>query len=362
MSQPANPESPSLSPESLGAAPEVAEAGDFFSGIEKHFEVEPSAPEATPEAKPEPEAPETVKEEAPSKVTSPKAKDFELIKQQREEARQEAQKHLSKLTELETQVKSFEAEKARLADLQKQVEKYEKEISSVRLESSPEYEKVIVEPSNRIRTEAMRLAAKYKLENTKLVDALSEADPSRQSDMTSELAATMNERDKMVFYTLVDDFNSVLSKREELTSNADAAWKEVESNRAREAEQAKKAAYDSWKSSGDKIWKAIEAKVPLGDVAKLETFKAEVASKPLSELPIDQQTYSVSAGFLLPHFVTAKANLEKKVAELEATLTKYTKAAPGAGGGSAPATSSPGSSASEGGFLDSIERNFSSGR
>lgn len=364
MSDTATPETPALSPESLNPNPAPEAQNDFFAGIEKHFEADPTpadpAPTETPTetSTPDPKPADP----APTKVVSPKAKDFELIKTQREEARAEALKHSTRVTELETQLKAFDGEKAQLKELQDKVAQYEKEISAVRLEASPEYEKVIMEPSNKIKNEATRLAQKYKIDTSKLIEALSESDPSKQSDLSSELATSMNNRDQMLLYTLVDDFNALVAKRQELHSNADEAWKEVQSNRDKEATQAKEKSVRAWRESGEKIWQAIESKVPLKDLPNLAALKTEVAAKPLSELPLDQQTYSLASGHLLPHFVKQVAALQKQNAELQETVAKYAKASPAAGGGSAPAKASPGTSDySSGGFLASLEEQLARG-
>lgn len=333
----------------------MADAGDgldFFSAIDKAL----SPPDPAPAATPEPPATDPTPaptEPIPDKVVSPKAKDFELIKAQREEARQEAAKLAAELKALQDKLQQTESTVSELPTIKEKAELYEKELAAVRLERSPEYEKVVTEPATKIRNEADRLALKYKLDRSRLADALAESDPSAQNDIVSELASTMNQRDQFTLFQLVDDFNVVLAKREELRQNAQAAWAEIDSKRAAEATQAQEKAKQEFAAAEKEVWGALESRIP--DLATLPTI-AEIkakASRPLSELTGKEQVYSAAAGHLLPHFVEQAHTRAKRIAELEAALAKYTQASPSAGGGSSP---EPDPDTTAGGFLDRIER------
>lgn len=349
---------PTPAPSPAAPAPEpspapVAASGDgldFFSAIDKALS--PKEADPTPEP-PAPEPTPAAADPAKDKVVSPKAKDFEIIKAQREEARQEAAKLAAQLKELQDKLQQTESTVSELPTIKEKAELYEKELAAVRLEHSPEYAAVVTEPSVKIRNEADRLALKYKLDRSRLADALAESDPSAQNDLVSELASSMNQRDQFTLFQLVDDFNVVLAKREELRQNAQAAWAEIQANRAREAEQAQERTKQEFVAAEKEVWGALESKIP--DLAKLPTL-AEIKSKatrPLAEMTGKEQVYSAAAGHLLPIFVEQAHTRAKRIAELEEALAKYTQASPSAGGGSAPA---PEPDTMSGGFLDRIEQ------
>jgi hypothetical protein len=73
----------------------------------------------------------------------------------------------------------------------------------------------------------------------------------------------------------------------------------------------------------------------------------------LDKAPADLRAYAVFAGALMPEILKQVKASDAKVKELEASLAKYTKAKPRAGGGTADA---PNTGLPENvGFLDAIE-------
>lgn len=367
MPDPTNTPAPSPEPSPAPATSTAStEAPDFFSAIEQHF-AEPKAKEAkTPAPEPEPKAKEPeAKVEAPdpeptpaTKPASPKAKDFELIKTQRDEARNELTTLQTTLKELQDKLAAAEAASTEISTLREKATIQEKELAAVNVAKSPEYQEAVEKPAAKIRDATNMLAARYKLDQSKVLDAFSESDPATQNELVSELASTMNDRDRFQFYQLVDDFNIVLAKREELQSRSQEAWQEIQQKRAQEQEAAKKAAQQSWKEAESKVWSAFEKRVP--QVTKLpnaQDLRNQVQSRHISELSVEEQAYSALAGLLVPELVKELTSAQSKVQELETSLTKFTRATPAAGGGGS-ASSDDGDDIGSGGFLDRIERRF----
>ena len=338
---------------------------DFFSAIDKAFapagNPEPPAAKvesAAPEPKPAPTEPTPAEPDA--KVVSPKARDFELIKSQREEARQEVLRLQNQLKEVQDKLSFAESSATALPSLQEKTKLYETELAAVRLETSPEYASVVTEPASKIRDAADHLALKYKIDRNKIADALAEPNISAQNDLVSEIATSMNQRDQFTLFQLVDDFNAIIAKREQLQTNAQAAWAEVEQRRAYEAAQAKENMIKELASAEKEVWAALESKLPnIKDTPQLADIKAK-SSKSIAGLSSHEQVYIAAAGQLLPHYVERVNAHAKKIAELEAALAAYTRATPGAGGGAAPpAGDAP--DHSTGGFLASLERRINGG-
>lgn len=327
---------------------------DFFSSIEAHFQDPKPEPEPAPEPKPEPADPEPP---ATSRPASLKAKDFELIKTQRDEARTKATELETTLAELKAKLAEAESGTTELASLREQYAAAQKDLHAVNVQKSPEYQKLIVEPGNKVRNEIMRLATKYKLDQSKLIDVLAESDPSAQTDLASDIAGSMNQRDQFLLYQLVDDFNALEVKRAELHTNAEKAWQEILSSREQEQTKAAAAAKKAWTDAEAKVWAAVEKKVPgAADIPEVQKLRNQVAARQISELTPEEQAYSSLAGHLLPHYVKQAASAEAKIRELEAALSKFTQATPGAGTGNASESSTSEPDFSEGGFLANIER------
>lgn len=349
----------SLPIDTIGSPESSPDTLDFFSSIEKRFEdASKPADKPAPETKTENKATDKPAE-AETRPASPKAKDFDIIKTQRDEARTQLEQMQSTLKELQDKLSAAEAGTSEVPVLRDKLTNYEREIAAVRVEASPEYAKVVTEPANRIRTEADRLATKYKIDRSKLIDAFAEDDQSVQADLASDLAATMNQRDQFQLYQLIDDFNAVTAKRSELQSRAQEVWQEIQQNRDKEQSAAKESAKKIWKDAEAKVWAAIEKKIPsVSTVPAVQSLRNQVAARQITELSTEEQAYSSMAGLLLPHIVKQASAAEAKIRELETSLAKFAQATPGAGGG-APSGSPEGSEdPSAGGFLERIERKF----
>lgn len=350
--------------ETLNPEP-AADSPDFMSAIDKAFELaeqgeKPAENKEVVTDKKTPDTKEVVTDTA--KVVSPKAADFAKVKADRDQFKTNYETAQAKIKEYEDKISAAETTAKEAAELREKLAHYEKEVSAVRVEASPEYAKVVTEPANRIRLEADRLASKYKLDRDKVVSTLAEADPSRQGDIASELASSMNQRDQFQFYQLIDDFNAVIAKREELQSKSQDVWQEIQQTRDKAASVEKESARKAWKSAEEEVWGAIEKRVPnVTKIPNIQGLRDQVAAKPISELTPKEQAYSSMAGLMLPHLVVQAKAADAKIKELETALAKFRQATPGAGGGVSSEATSTASDQSMGGFLDSIERKINGG-
>jgi hypothetical protein len=357
---------PTPTPAPTPAAPSTpspsSNSPDFFSAIESHFAEPASTPNAPtqPTEKKEASTPKEADTPAASKPASPKAKDFDVIKTQRDEARNELTTLQTTLKDLQAKLAAAEATTTEFSSLREKATVQEKELAAVNVAKSPEYQEAVEKPAAKIRDATNKLMARYKLDNSRVLDAFAESDPGVQNELVSELASTMNARDQFQFYQLVDDFNAVASKREELQSRSQEAWQEIQHKRTQEQEAAKKAGEKSWKEAEGKVWNAFETRVPqIKALGNIESIRNQVQTRHISELSVEEQAYSAMAGLFLPGLVKELSSSQGKIHELETSLAKFTQATPGAGGGGS--SSNMEDDTSSGGFLDQIERRFSGG-
>ena len=341
-----------------------ANAPDFFSAIESHF-AEPApaptpapSPEPTPTEKKEAPAPKEGDTPAAAKPASPKAKDFDLIKTQRDEARNELTTLQTTLKELQDKLAAAESAATELPTLREKATVQEKELAATNVAKSPEYQEAVEKPAAKIRDATTKLVARYKLDNARVMDAFAEVDPAAQNELVSELASTMNARDQFQFYQLVDDFNAVAAKRDELQSRSQEAWQEIQHNRTKEQEAAKKANEQSWKMAEETVWGKFEARVPeIKTLVDVQKIRNQVQTQRTSDRPVEEQAYFAMAGLAFPKLVDQLRSSQGKVQELETSLSKFIQATPGAGGGGS--SSNAEEDMSSGGFLERIERRFS---
>lgn len=359
---PASAPAPAPAPATQATPSPSDSVPDFFSAIESHF-AEP-APAATPAPEPvekkEAPAPKESDTPATTKPASPKAKDFDVIKTQRDEARNEIATLQTTLKDLQAKLAAAESATTEFSSLREKATVQEKELAAVNVAKSPEYQDAVEKPAAKIRDATTKLMARYKLDNSRVLDAFAESDPAIQNELVSELASTMNARDQFQFYQLVDDFNAVAAKREELQSRSQEAWQEIQHNRTKEQEAAKKASEQSWKEAEGKVWNAFETRVPqIKALGNIQDIRNQVQTRHISELSVEEQAYSAMAGLFLPGLVKELSSTQSKVHELETSLAKFTQATPGAGSGGS--SSNIEDDVSSGGFLDQIERRFSGG-
>jgi hypothetical protein len=232
----------------------------------------------------------------------------------------------------------------------------EKELAAHRIEATPEYSKVVLEPLRVIQDSTERLIAKYKLDRDRVIDAMAEADPAAQTDLVADVAAGMNELDRMRFYQMVDDFSQVLMKREQLRTNAEAAWREIEASRAAQSEQFRKQTEHQWKDNAEKIWDKLKSKIPgFESLPKIDEVRATVFDPANAQQAIDMQVYSLAAAHLVPRLAKTLESRQSRIEELEAALAKYKSATPSAGAGGTTDSSDEDPSAD---FLSSLEKRF----
>lgn len=248
---------------------------------------------------------------------------------------------LSELQKLRAETDPEEVQRLRQIN-----DEYERELQISRVEATKEFKDAVVLPMQNIRESLGRIASKYEVSESEILNAFSESDASVRADKLSDLAAGMNDRDKFSLYDLESKFNKVQSTRERVVNNAKLALERIEQHREEQSKVQREEYTKRYGHIVDKVLQeAIEA-VPLlrpieGDdewnnqLAEAEKFTREVNFDTLNE---DTRARVALRSAVAPIIYGQFVNLYNKYQELEKSMEKYQKATPKAGGGgSAPA-------------------------
>lgn len=239
----------------------------------------------------------------------------------------------------------LEATKARLAE-------YEREISVVKVEASPEYKRLVTEPIESIIDSVESMAKAYSVDPEALVDAVLDNNARKQSEKLNDLIDSLPDRDRQRIYRFADDVLQIYDTDKRLREAATAAKGELEQRAAREAEQARLAAKREFQSTVEKTWDVFRERLaPVLSKTEADALYKDALESDYDTASTELKSYSVSAGVLLPHLVKTISAKDARIAELEKSLKSYQKATPKAGDGStaAPAPSNVG-------FLEGVLR------
>ena len=336
-------------------------------------EEEPEAPEPKAEPQKEPETPEPEEEPESEEPEEPKEdKRTALEKAAAGEATEEEPepdepkldaKAGAAFKKLKTQIKEYKAQMAKLqADsgskeqqltqisttlaqalgvkdiTPEAIERRAKELSAkaavVDLESTPEYQKSVVEPEKTVRNSLKRVIDAYELDDQALQEALRETDRRKQTEMIEELVGDMPQRDQRVVWSSLDDLSLIEAKRAELRTQANEALEQIRqeqqqqaqvmsAQRAREIVQHTRTFAESLKRDFPGLAESVENQV---DVVVQELQQG---------VNTQVQAYTALAGLMLPTLKGELSKRDKQIAELTKTVESYKKSTPGARPGNA---------------------------
>lgn len=229
--------------------------------------------------------------------------------------------------ELERQVKAYEA----------QISDYERELAISRIEATREYKALVEEPLTAIVNSAEKLAAAYNVNPADLVNALSEVDPKRQSQMLDEIVDGMSERDRARIYRMADDTASLYETDANIRARASEALSEVEAQQQAEVEyyQQQRAAEEF--EAATRVWDMVTERLP--DIGvDYSALQNDVFASNFEEATPEARGYAASASVVLPHLVNAIAQKDARIQELERALGGLRKASPNSPAGNSTQT------------------------
>jgi len=352
--------------------------GDFLSTMDKvlgeAFEEKPKKEEssieekvvetkATEESKVQDEdgleTPEMT--EAVKKMSMKSAEAFNKIKAN---ANAKLAEYKQKLADLESKVQST-ANDARIEELNAAIAQKEsvlaetsKKLAFYDVTETPEYEAAVTKPAQIVKSKIQAISARYELEPSQLVAAVTEKNPKAQAELLSELASGMSDYDKSKLYQIPDDWTAIMDTEQSLRDNAVKAWEEVQTNRKKEQDESKVKMTQERKQLGEQVWAKLSEKVPVLKDLNADTLKATFDATDFDSMKPVDKVAALAAGVtfapVLQKLMSEAKVKDTKIAELEASLKKYINTSPGAGSG---VTADVSGKVDDGlGFLDALEK------
>lgn len=305
-------------------------------GAEAESEKDDTKPESEKDDQPETE-PKNMSAEARRAFKEYRVKNRELSKQL-----ESLKSELTKLKEAPASASTPAPEVSKLEEenkaLKSQVEEMTSELSTVAVESTPQYKAEVIKPLVDTLRSVGALSEKYSVSKRLLERAIEEsAETGAPTEELTDAASAMNSFDQQELHLLVRGMRSVMERkawyRENSESLAEQRQKEQQDKVAAQEEARREAVL----SAAEDVWERLSELPPVKSMPEADRVKAYETAKNavlnLEKTPEDIRSYSVFAAALFPNVLKQMKATQTKVRELEASLAKYTKAKPKAGAG-----------------------------
>jgi hypothetical protein len=282
------------------------------------------------------------------------------------ELRAEAAKAKEYAKEIETLKQELEKAKATTADtseverLRQINQEYEQELSVARVEATQEYKANVVEPMVGVVGYLNSLSERYELDSKEMLAAFAEMDPNKQGDLIADIAANMNERDRLRFYAAADDYNEIIRRRDYYQQSSRERMEQIEQQRQEEIarQQAEserttsetKAAYEKATS---KVFEDLKKSVPVLEDEEVAAEVQRLAKEDYSGADPELKSYLAHSGALLPHILKALKAAKGELEEANKKIAGYRNGSPKAGSGSSDSAREVDGDV---GFLEALEQ------
>jgi len=273
--------------------------------------------------------------------------------------RQQKEEYEQKIQEL-----SGIAESKDVETLQQKIAQYEQEQMVSNLEATDAYQHAVAQPLETLISAAAEIADKYDADPDVLIDVMSMSDQDEQDTAINDLLHAASERDRAKVYHLINQIDPLLSMRQTMVDNADAALKEAEllAERNQQAEAAENLRVR--KEVAQNVAARVQQKLPFLsgiddlDMAAIQQKAAE--SDPSVMHPVDFTFNSISAQ-LLPKVVREFVSMRAENAELTDRLAAYEGAEPTMSGNTPTSGQVAGGAKADASFEDAINAAFGAG-
>lgn len=290
------------------------------------------------EAKPEPDdaPPEGAMTEAAMKRWAEQRKALKEERHRREELE-------AKVVELEK--KSTDVAPDEVKALRETVDAYERELQIARVEATKEFKDAVAVPRERINGQLESFAKKYEFREADARVAFAEADPEKQTELLVDMASGMNDRDRMRFYAMAEEWQKVEGIANKVRHNAKLALEKIQEHHTEQQKAFIEQRNKQYRGALEKIWGDVSEKAPLfrrreGDdawnqkIGEIEQFATGLDWNVVADSDQARAEVALRAA-ASPFLYGLVQQLFAKTAELNKTLSKYQSAKPGAGGGAA---------------------------
>ena len=254
------------------------------------------------------------------------------------------------------------ADTSEMENLRQLNQNYEQELSISRMEATQEYKSNVVQPMTEIVGYVNELAKRYELNSKELLGAFAEQDPSKQSDLISELASSMSERDRHRFYATGDDYTEILRRRDiyqnysrdrkaQIDQEYNSQVQNQQANNEREAHEYQ-AAQDA---ASTKVFGDLKNSIPMLEDEEIASDVQRLSKLDFTQADPELKAYLTHSGAILPHLLKAFKAVKEELEASNKKVLGYRNGSPKAGSGSSENSRN---FSNDTGFLEAIESSF----
>jgi hypothetical protein len=225
------------------------------------------------------------------------------------------------------------------ADLEKQFEELRNTSAKVRLESSDDYKRQVVQPVAGIIRRIESIAAANEIDSGLLQEIVREQNVKTQNNLISEHLADFSERDRAAIYNLSEKFADVVEIRNSMMADAGKAIEKMEAERIDRENQQAEERKGIYRTLQKDLWEKYADRIPgLSDEdgVPTETFdalRAKGLNYDFGKAGEKDMAYAAFAGVLLPHVVKELAKLRRELDSVDGKASKEKRSAPSMGDG-----------------------------
>jgi hypothetical protein len=291
----------------------------------------------------EDEQPTADEEELPAHIKegTAQAAAFRTMRKEKAEISRQLAAEREELQKYRSQVTELEGERIRREELETKLKEYETRLQVTRLEESDVFKSQVEKPLKDIASRANKIADRYGIETEALYTALETPDEDARRNLLKKLESglDMDVDDKVEIRQLAKELLPLLTKRDELYTNADAALAELQALDERRAAEQAAARADERREATRQVADHLTRKIPI--LKSLEGFRFDdivgsVAETDPDALDTHNKVYNALAGQALPKLVSRYAKAMSQIQDLSDELASYQAATPRPGAGGDP--------------------------
>lgn len=257
-----------------------------------------------------------------SKGMDAKAGDkFRALRQELKDYKQK-QVEVKVPADVEAKIKDLELKAAEAEGLRQQVEELSSVSAKVKVESSQEYKKKVLEPAVAILQESEKIAAAHEVDAEVVQDIVREQDRELQVELINAHLSGLNELEKQDLYRMIYEYRNLGNLRQDMLDNASTKLSQMEAEQIeqqqRQSEEEKKAVQQIQSSIWDK-YKTVIPGFTNEDGESTEDWtklRNRALSIDFNKAAGKDKAYAAFAGVALPHVIKELNNAKKMLQEL----------------------------------------------
>lgn len=252
------------------------------------------------------------------------AKAGDRFKALRQELKQYKQKQAEvKVPEdVQARIQELELKAAEAEGLRQQVEELSSVSAKVKVESSQEYKKKILEPAIGILQESEKIAEAHNVDPDIVQEIIKEQDRELQIELINAHLSEMNELEKQDLYRMIYEYKNLGKMRQEMLDKASEKLSQIEAQQIEEQKKALEEERKAVQQIQSSIWDKYKDVIPgfVNEDGETTEDWSKLRNRSLSmdfnKAGGKDKAYAAFAGVVLPHVIKELNNAKKKISEL----------------------------------------------